>query len=193
MDAIRSERIREYIAQFPALLTILERLAGAEIPHLIGGSGCLFLHGNDRAPDDVDVYLPDEAHDAADQLFGVQSFTYTSSLEHVRNSNPDGTHTYQLTSALRISAEGTTYPLSMGPEVFRQGVVAGPLRLLPVEDVLLIKALLRRSADVGKHDLEDIAAFLRVHPRIDHAYLETRIAALGATMRVGDTFLTANS
>lgn len=189
MDAIRSERRTEYLALFPGLVSILERLGSAQIPYLIGGSGCLFLYGNARVPDDVDIYLPDELHDAADLLFGVTSFIYTSALEHVRNSNPDGSHTYQLTSALRIDAEGKTYALSMGADVFQQGINAGPLRLLPVEDVLLIKALLRRGSAVGKHDLEDIQAFMRVYPTIDRAYVDARISALGAESRVGDAFI----
>lgn len=191
MEVIHPERIKEYLTRFPSLLAIIERLGAARIPYLIGGSGCLFLLGNDRIPDDVDMYLPDDLHDAADQLFGVSSYTYTSPLEHVRNSNPDGSHTYQLTSALCIVADANTYVLSMGPEVFRQSIAAGPLKLLPVEDVLLIKALLRRGAEVGKHDLEDIEAFLCLYPGIDQSYLQARIAALGAAARLGDTFLKA--
>ncbi len=62
------------------------------------------------------------------------------------------------------------------------------VRLLSVEDVLLIKALLQRGPEIGKHDREDILRFLKIQPEIDRVYLESRIRILEAEGRIGDIF-----
>lgn len=183
-------RLHQFIARFPQLLPTLARLDGAGIPYAIGGSGCLFLLGNERTPDDVDIYLPDDRHDEADVLFGIKSFTYESPLENVRNSNPGGSNALQLTSHLILTAEGRRYPLSLNDQMLRQATrIAADgqtMVLLPPEDVLLIKALLQRGEDVGKHDVADIANFMKGYPNLDRIYLESRVADLQAVERVGD-------
>lgn len=60
--------------------------------------------------------------------------------------------------------------------------------LYPPEDVLLIKALLQRGPEVGKHDLADIRSFLKIYPTIRNDYLQARITEIGAEKRVGKTF-----
>ncbi|MDD2786170.1 MAG: nucleotidyltransferase [Patescibacteria group bacterium] len=184
------ECIENFFARFPLLLLTIKKMNDANIPFAIGGSGCLYLYGNERTPDDVDIFLPDDKHDDVDKLFGIKSFTYKSETENVRNSNPDGNHAVQLTSHLVLNIEGKIYNLSLNENVLQnvtnfeyQGVTVG---LLPVEDVLLIKMLLQRDSDVGKHDVEDVQNFLNLQPNIDIKYLESRIDELGARERVGD-------
>ncbi len=61
--------------------------------------------------------------------------------------------------------------------------------MYPPEEVLLIKALLQRGKEVGKHDLTDIQAFLEIYPHVRTAYLKKRIKTLGAEKRVGNIFV----
>ncbi len=192
MPNILPERIDAFFERFPLLLSTLEKLNAANISFAIGGSGCLFLFGNERVPDDVDIYLQDDQHDAADHIFEIKSFTYTSTTENVRNSNPGGSHSIQLTSSLILHIQEKNYRLSLSPKVldhttkfqYRNQTVT----LFPIEDVLLIKALLQRGPEVGKHDKEDIEKFLKIQPDIDFVYLESRIKELGAEERVGVIF-----
>lgn len=190
MDA---ERIKAFFTRFPKLADALKTLNEANIPFAIGGSGCLFLLGNERLPDDVDIYLPNDRHDEADKLFGITSFPYHSTQEDVRNSNPGGDHAIQLTSSLVFSIEGKRYDYALTQDVLDKcltGEFDGiAFSLFPPEDVLLIKALLRRGPDVGKHDLEDIRAFMNIYSGIRFDYLNERIRTLGAEERAGDTFL----
>lgn len=58
----------------------------------------------------------------------------------------------------------------------------------PPEDVLLIKALLQRGEDVGKHDTEDIQKFLCIFSGIRPAYLAKRIQLIGAEERTHKIF-----
>ena len=60
--------------------------------------------------------------------------------------------------------------------------------MYPPEDVLLIKALLQRGSEVGKHDLADITAFLKIYPEVRRDYLKKRIKIIGAEKRVGKVF-----
>ena len=181
-------RVEQFFHRFPLLAQTAKTLQEAGIPWFIGGSGCLFLLGNERLPDDVDIFLRDEDHDRVDALFAVVSAPYTSPLERVRNSRPWNEHSIQLTSHLDIMADGKTYPVrvtdavvSHATEWTHDGVA---FRLLPPEDVLLIKGLLQRGPDVGKHDVEDIRAFKAVYPTIDQPYLRSRIVALHAEDRL---------
>lgn len=185
MDSMRGRKTEELFSRFPTLRQTIEVLDYAGIPYAIGGSGCLFLLGNDRAPDDVDIYLQNDDHDRADKLFGIASYLYRSDQEEVRNSNPEGDHAIQLTSGLVLHVAGRRYDLQMTEEVLKMRLSVDEALLYPPEDVLLIKALLQRGADVNKHDIDDISAFLAIHPSIRREYLSKRIQALNANDRVG--------
>lgn len=177
--------------QFPKLFDVIKKLNEQSIPWMIGGSGCLFLLGNDRSPDDVDMLLANDDHDRADALFGLSSFTYTSDSENVRNSNPFGDHDLQFTSHLQLTIEGKTYLFDYNAAVFEhaiRGFFEGEaVYLLPPEESLLVKALLQRGEDVGKHDVADIEKFMKIY-EIDREYMKKRIGELGAEERVGKIF-----
>ncbi|MCR4312129.1 MAG: hypothetical protein NUV56_02480 [Candidatus Uhrbacteria bacterium] len=187
-----TERLHIFFERFPRLAATLTALNKTNIPFAIGGSGCLFLLGNERLPDDVDIYLPNNCHDQADYLFSIVSFAYRSTQENVRNSNPNGDHAIQLTSGLVFTIEGKQYSYSLTPDIIANRIHVEfnglMLSLFPPEDVLLIKALLQRGPDVGKHDLEDIQNFMSIYPGLRRDYLNSRIATIGAEERVGDIF-----
>jgi hypothetical protein len=189
---VNAEHLTVLFNRFPLLEKTVTVLNLAKIPFAIGGSGCLFLLGNERLPDDVDIYLPNDRHDEADRLFGITSFPYHSEQEDVRNSNVDGDHSIQLTSNLTLNIHGNQYDLALVPDVLAmrsETEYAGQrVYLYPPEDVLLIKALLQRGRDVGKHDIEDIRNFMKIYPNLRMDYLEKRILNLGAKDRVGNIF-----
>jgi predicted nucleotidyltransferase len=193
MSVIDSTKLQTFFDRFPQLLTVIKKLNEQSIPWMIGGSGCLFLLGNDRSPDDVDMLLANDDHDRADALFRLSSFTYTSDIENVRNSNPFEDHDLQFTSHLQLTIEGKTYLFDYNAAVFEhaiQGSFEGEaVYLLPPEESLLVKALLQRGEDVGKHDVADIEKFMKIY-EIDQDYMKKRIGELGAEERVGEIFNT---
>lgn len=192
MNPISSERLQRFFERFPLLQKTLGILNEAGIPFAIGGSGCLFLLGNERLPDDVDIYLPRDRHDEVDGLFGITSFQYKSSQEDVRNSNVDGDHSMQLTSGLVLTIKEKKYDLELTSDVLAMRLEAEyasqHVFLYPPEDVLLIKALLQRGEDVGKHDIADIQNFVKVYPELRREYLRKRVEMIGAEERVSDIF-----
>ncbi|HCC83728.1 TPA: hypothetical protein DEP96_02680 [Candidatus Uhrbacteria bacterium] len=185
-------RLSSFFARFPLLAKTLAVLNKADIPFAIGGSGCLFLLGNERQPDDVDIYLPNDKHDEVDRLFGITSFPYRSEQEEVRNSNVDGNHSIQLTSNLILKIQGKRYDLALTTDVqsmcLKAEFAGQKVFLYPPEDVLLIKALLQRGQDVGKHDIDDIQNFMKIYPELRMDYLQSRISHLDATERIGNIF-----
>ncbi|MBP9822129.1 MAG: nucleotidyltransferase [Candidatus Pacebacteria bacterium] len=187
---INDANLEKFISKFPLFLPTIQKLNEASVDWMIGGSGCLFLLGNNRIPDDADIYIPDDQHDTADELFGIESYTYTSPVESVRNSNPEGNHSLQLTSHLEFNID-KTYKFSITDTVKKKIVKLKyediNLFLLPPEDVLLIKALLQRGPKEGKNDIEDIKTFMAVY-KIDMAYLDHRVKELDAEERVGNIF-----
>ncbi len=184
MKSITSQ-LAAFFDRFPLLEKTLAVLNKADIPFAIGGSGCLFLLGNERLPDDIDIYLPNDRHDEADQFFGIMSFPYRSEQEEVRNSNVDGDHSIQLTSNLILKIQGKHYDLALTPDVLSKRLemeyVGQKVFLYPPEDVLLIKALLQRGQDVGKHDINDIQNFVKIYSGLRMDYLQSRIDQLDAT------------
>lgn len=189
---IDPQRLEQFFARFPRLEYVLDTLAQLNVPYAIGGSGCLYVLGNERLPDDVDIYIRSSDHDRVDHAFGIESFPYRSALEEVRNSNPERNHDLQLTSGLRITAEGKEYDLELTERIVSMRLYAEyhgrTVYFYPPENVLLIKALLQRGADVGKRDVEDIQNFLVRCPDIRWDYLQECVDALGAHDRVGSIF-----
>lgn len=176
-------RLDELINEFPFLLHTAQKLNEHRLDWMIAGSTCLYVYGNARQPKDVDFYLRSAEHDTADIVFGIKSFSYTSSKERVRNSNPGGDHAMQLTSDLYINRDGNEYFMEPTALVFDHRTVitcrSERFYFAPVEEVLLIKALLGRGLDAGKNDIEDIKSFLYIHPDVDGGYLRERQVELG--------------
>ena len=184
------KKLEELILRFPMLVSVAEKLNKASINWMIGGSGCLFLLGNKRIPEDADIFLPDNEHDAVDKLFNIESYTHTSKAGPVRNSNPESDHSIQFTSHLEFNFNkkykfGITESVKQKRIKFEYNNVA--FYLLPPEDVLLIKALLQRGPEEGKKDIEDINNFLKIY-QIDNNYLNQRIEELDAKDRVVNIF-----
>lgn len=180
-------RLPLLLERFPALLPTARTLDAHGLQWMIAGSGCLYLHGNERVPEDIDFFLTSAGHHTADRAFGIESFAYQSARETVRNSNPGGDHAMQLTSDLVIRRDGRDYRLeptelvlSRRTAMVHEGV---SIQVAPVEEALLIKVLLGRGEDEGKRDIEDVVAFLKDSPRISLFYINERQEELGLPAR----------
>lgn len=187
---IKEEKIKEFVSRFPDIIHVAKKLNEASIKWMIGGSGCLFLLGNKRTPDDVDIFITDDEHDRVDEMFKIKSYTYTSAVESVRNSNFDGGHDIQFTSHVEFNLD-KHYQYKITRPVLDKRISfdcnGTTVYLLPPEDPVLIKALLQRGVAEGKSDLEDIQKFTEVY-RLDKDYLLERIRELGAENRVAGIF-----
>jgi hypothetical protein len=186
------KNVTTFLSKFPTLDSALDVLDKNNITYAIGGSGCLFVLGNERIPDDVDIMLLDSDHDTVDKLFAIESYQYTSSVESVRNSNPGGDHDIQMTSHLKFTIENREYDMSLTVEMVenRFSITHNNRTywFMAPSDVVLVKALLQRGSEVGKRDLEDVVTFIEHYKDFDFEYFNQRIESLGATDRVRKLF-----
>lgn len=177
------DRVDNLIVNFPLLIPTIEKLNANNVMWMIAGSGCLYVHGNERMPQDIDFYLPSQQHEVANRLFDIESYAYTSSLENVKNSNPFGDHSMQLTSNLKITKNGSAYDLEPTTLVMHNRTVAETrgekFYFAPVEEALLVKVLLGRGPDMGKQDIADVKNFLKIHPNVSTTYITARQIELG--------------
>lgn len=190
---VSSEKLAHMFLVFPDLFNVISILNRENIHWLIGGSGCLFLLGNERPPEDVDILLPDNQHDTVDKVFKVKSYTYTSPIEEVRNSNPNDNHELQFTSHLILRIDGVEYRFNYGLDFIQDHSIDikfenTMIHVAPPEEALMVKALLQRGENEGKHDLEDITSFIARNKHINRQYLNQRIHFLNAENRVKTIF-----
>jgi hypothetical protein len=187
---INQIKLNRLFEKFPSLFSIVEQLNSLKLQWMIAGSGCLFLLGNDREPGDVDIYLTSSDHNIVDQAFGVKSFIYTSPNENVRNSNPSNNHDIQFTSNLVLMGGNQSFNLSVQQDILDHKLTAEyksqSVFVLPPEEAILIKAILQRGPDQGKHDIEDIELFIKTNYQLDLNYLNRRIITLNAKERIKD-------
>ncbi len=176
------KRLENLFQSFPQFFSVVKLLNVNNIQWAIGGSACLYVFGNERFPDDLDIFLADSDHDKADKIFDIKSFTYSSAKEVVRNSNPHKDHSLQLTSSLLIINSEQTINFSLTSEILnfkKEGHYGGEkVYFLPPEEPLIIKSFLNRGSDVGKHDAEDIKNFLKIYEAVDYDYIEKRLTSL---------------
>lgn len=180
---VTAARLKNLFDRFPLLLSVAKKLNQNKINWLISGSSALYVYGNLRQPNDVDIFLPDVQHDKVDELFGIKSYTHKTENENVRNSNPENNHSVQFTSHSINSQGGRPYPYILTPMVFDHAAIlpynGQSVNFMPPEEPLIVKAILRRGSEQSKNDLEDIENFLKIHPDIDKNYLRQRQKELG--------------
>jgi predicted nucleotidyltransferase len=66
----------------------------------------------------------------------------------------------------------------MAERVTRHEIGGILVPVIPPEDNILLKAMLGRGAEVGKHDWEDVEAMMAFVPSLDWAYLRWRAGTL---------------
>jgi hypothetical protein len=172
------DRLNNLLAKFPLLLSTAQKLNENDLIWMIGGSACLYLYGNERIPGDIDIYLPTLQHEIVNGIFGIESYVHRSPLENVKNSNPNGDHSIQLTSDLWITKDGNQYHIEPTSLVLDSRTIiedqGEKFYIILAEEVLLIKVLLGRGADMGEQDIQDAKNFLKIYPKINSEYIQKR-------------------
>jgi hypothetical protein len=169
------ENLQTLIHKNPALSYVLPKLNEATIRYgLYAGAHVAVLTGN-RTPTDVDLLVHDEDLLSLRSLF---PFAKTTDLG-------DGVFLYigkndlvEFMGSANVVKNGHIYPFRLSDEavsrVITYQVDDFPVKLVDPVDSILLKSLLQRGADQGKHDVEDIQAMLEA-VKIDTPYLRKRL------------------
>jgi hypothetical protein len=145
-------RFKECLAQFPQLRAVLQRLDEAKVPYAVGGSVALYTQGNNRKPHDVDIMFTNEAHDAANAVFGLTYEIIERPNVTMYKSTPVSDGSIDFLSHYTVIMDGASYhtpPLQKVPVAFEDRRI----HLIPAEKIVAIKLIGRRE---HHHDLDDV-------------------------------------
>ncbi len=163
------------ISAFPKVPDILVRLNDAGIPYAVGGSVALYTQGNTRLPHDVDIMFTDEAHEAANDLFGLTSEIIERPNVLMHKSTPVDDGSIDFLSHYTVIADGRSYhhPPTQKVEVLFED---RRVNLIPAEKIVAVKLIGRRD---HHQDLLDVQELMK-HPDFDKELFNEMVDALKA-------------
>lgn len=175
---------KKIIKKIPFLFSVLSKINQNEIRYgLYAGSHVSILTSN-RNPTDVDFLVSDQD---AQKLKDIFPFAKTSDFGNGLFMYIGKHEEIEFVSFSDISHFASHYSFRLTDLCWRHTNTLKAkdfsVRLLNVVDTLLLKAILQRGKEEGKHDLKDIEALLK-YCRIDKNYLLKRLAEVGSDDRL---------
>jgi hypothetical protein len=150
------------------LKEIAARLDRAGMPWAVFAGAAASVYGADRPLTDLDILVPSAEGDRLVALFpGAEVFSRHGILSLVL----PGVDLLAGLGNLDLDAE-------MAERVTRHEIGGILVPVIPPEDNILLKAMLGRGPEVGKHDWEDVEAMMAFVPSLDWAYLRWRAGTL---------------
>jgi hypothetical protein len=150
---------------------------------LFGGAYVSTMTGY-RLSADADFLLADQDFPAFGDLFPTAKIEETG---HSTFIYPDEGQKIEFMTRSAIRVAGSEYEFRLTglawEHTTRLTGLDWAVRLGNPVDTILLKAMLQRGPEEGKHDLEDVQALLRV-VEVDCGYLEERLAEVNADERV---------
>jgi len=150
------------------LQTIKHRLSEAEIPWLIFAGAAAYAYGCPRPLTDLDIIVRETDYNRTRQL--LKDIEDLDILARLDIPTDQGTCHYHVDDEMIGRTQhrpllGLTVPV------------------IPVEDNIILKAILQLGEDQGKHDIQDIECMIE-NQTIDLDYLKRRIRLYKAELRV---------
>lgn len=181
-----TENFNKIVVKLPQLTSILLKINSTDIKYgLYAGSHVSILTSN-RVPTDVDFLVADDDFVKLKNLFpfaqtkdyGDAKFLYIGKHDEI-----------EFMSFADVNIGSSHYNFRLSDLCWKKsGVVDGvdyKVRVLNEVDTILLKAMLQRGKDLGKHDFEDIEAILQ-QQSIDKEYLSKRLLEVKQDQRLLD-------
>lgn len=176
----------QFLKFFPRYDYVATKLIDNHIPFAIFAGSEVWLLTNSRIPTDLDILVKDEDLKRIADLFHQELKVKQKediSAEYILIDN------VELVANINISKEGNVINISFIQEMVNNLLKLNLsneyiLPLLPPEDTIIIKALLKRGSSEGKFDLQDIDA-LKSKVTLDSKYLKQRIMDLKVEVLLG--------
>jgi len=148
---------------------IARRLDGAGVAWAVFAGAAAAAYGATRPLTDVDILVPSVEGDRVADLFPEARVKRCEdgSVEEI------GLPGFDILAGLRAM----DLDAHMAARLTRYEIAGVIVPVIPPEDNILIKAMLGRGPEVGKHDWEDIEAMMAHLPALDWAYLRWRADA----------------
>lgn len=181
-----AENFNKIVVKLPQLTSILSKINSTDIKYgLYAGSHVAILTSN-RVPTDVDFLVADDDFVKLKNLFpfaqtkdyGDAKFLYIGKHDEI-----------EFMSFADVNIGDSHYNFRLSDLCWKNsGVVEGDdfkVSVLSEIDTILLKAMLQRGKDLGKHDLEDIETILQ-QQNINKEYLNKRLLEVNQDQRLLD-------
>lgn len=169
--------------RLPELVPILIKLNENRIKYGLFAGAYVSLATSNRIPTDVDLLIADDEREKILQLFSVNPVE----REHGVFIYPSGKESIELSLSLSPKSGSKTYSFRLTPLAWKRTILKKTgvvdVRFCDPADTILLKAILQRGKEEGKHDLRDIKDLLKVVD-IDKEYLRKRMLECNADERV---------
>ena len=155
---------------------VARRLDDAKITWAVFAGAAAAAYGATRPLTDVDILIPSTEGDRGADLFPE------AQVDH----REDGSVWVIQLPGFDILAGLTTMDLDvqMATRLQRHEIAGITVPVIPPEDNVLLKAIMGRGPEVGKHDWEDVEAMMVHVPVLDWKYLRWRADACGPQQRI---------
>lgn len=191
--------LRSLLQKNPELNDVFDKLNKNNVRYGLYAGSYVSLFTSNRIPTDIDIMVADEDLKETESLFKVDRIL--QGKEVTKEITTDGISFYlygdlvEFVARLSIIVNKKVYAVRLTSLVWKNisyiDVNNLKVNILPPEDTIIIKAILRRGREYKKHDLEDIDALAKVI-RIDKDYMSKRLHEVGADERVTKVLLKHN-
>jgi hypothetical protein len=153
------------------LAVIKDRFDQIGVKWVIFAGVAAYCYGSNREITDIDILVKcEDLTKARIALKGV------------------GIEGFDIVCSAEIKIDDEIYPFFLDSEMIERinwkQLFGIRVPIISVEDNIVLKAILQRGEEQGKHDVEDIC-FMIAHEQIDMEYLRKRIRKCKAKKRVG--------
>ena len=159
----------------PLSKDLIEKLDSARIHYGLYAGAYVAAIALNRVPTDIDFLVADEDFDKLKTIFPNSSIKEDEIGAFLY---PNDDHKIEFMSKAVVNIDDSHYEFKLTDlawENISEIEIDGlKVKALNPADTILLKAMLQRESDKGKHDLEDIEALLKF-VKIDKVYLSRRL------------------
>jgi hypothetical protein len=179
------QNLQRLIALFPQLRSVLPLLESAGIRYGLYSSAHVVAFSGHRVPSDIDIIISVTDLPKLMELFPQSRTEWSPNGIRVFVGEQDE---IEFIASIQVYASGQYFPYVLNDSAYSHVKHCKldedlTISLLDPADTVLLKAMLQRGAEQGKHDVEDIEALI-MNVELDLKYLHTRIQECRASDRV---------
>lgn len=171
----------------PLSSDLIKKLESGGIRYGLYAGAYVALITDNRVPTDFDFLVADEDFEKLKTLFPNSQLNGDEKKSGGVFLYPSEDRKIEFMSKATVDIEGSHYKFKLTDlawqNVSEMKINGINTKLCNPVDTILLKAMLQRGADKGKHDLEDIEALLKF-VTIDKNYLSQRLVECGSDERL---------
>lgn len=176
--------LKKILANNSKLQDIIQALNNNHIKYGLYAGAYVSIITSNRTPTDVDILIADEDFEKLENLFPG---SLIKKMPDARFFYPYKDQAIEFMTNANVNIKKSHYKFRLTDLAWRNASILKSgqylVRLCNPVDTILLKAMLQRGRDEGKHDLEDISDLIK-KIRIDKTYLKKRLDQVNSDDRI---------